>query len=71
MHGAAAIERVRQEDPATYLRVIASLIPKEMKVETSPLAGLTEAELNAVAHAARKAVILASEAASEATGSDT
>src|SRR4051794_28289693 len=70
-HGLAAIERVRQEDPATYLRVIASLVPKEMKIETSPLAGLTEAELNAVAHAARKAVILATEAASEATGSDT
>ena len=29
VHGAAVIERVRQEDPATYIRVIASLIPKE------------------------------------------
>jgi hypothetical protein len=27
-HGAAVIERVRQEDPATYIRVIASLVPE-------------------------------------------
>jgi uncharacterized protein DUF5681 len=45
-HGPAAIERVRREDPATYLRVVASLVPKEVKVETNPLAGLTEAELH-------------------------
>ena len=58
-HGAAAIERVRQEDPATYLRVVASLVPKEVKVETHPLAGWTEAELHALAQAAQKAVALA------------
>ena len=59
MHGAAAIERVRQEDPATYLRVVASLVPREVKVETNPLAGWTEAELRALVHAAQKAVALA------------
>jgi hypothetical protein len=66
-HGQAAIERVRQEDPATYLRVIASLVPKELKVKTGPLVGLTEAELNALAHAAQKAVLQASEAAGSGT----
>ena len=29
-HGAAAIERVRQEDPAAYFRVVAQLVPKEV-----------------------------------------
>jgi hypothetical protein len=71
IHGPAAIERVRRDDPATYLRVIASLVPKEVKVETSALAGLTEAELDALARAAQKAVIQASQAESEATASDT
>jgi hypothetical protein len=70
-NGRAAIERVVEEDPAAFLRIVASLIPKEEKVETNPLAGLTEAELQALVHAAQKAVILVTEAASEATGSDT
>ena len=69
-NGRAAIERVAEEDPAAFLRIVVSLIPKEEKVETNLLAGLTEAELHALAQAAQKAVIRA-EAASEATGSDT
>jgi hypothetical protein len=32
-HGAKTIERVRKEDPSTYLKVIASLIPKEITGE--------------------------------------
>ena len=31
-HGAAAIAEVRENDPSTYLRVAASLIPKELKL---------------------------------------
>jgi hypothetical protein len=46
-HGPAAIERVRQEDPVAYIRVIASLLPKELKVERSPYADMTEEEINA------------------------
>ena len=30
-HGTAVIERVRAEDPATYLRTTTSLLPKEME----------------------------------------
>jgi hypothetical protein len=39
MHGAAAIERVRQEDFATYLRVIVSLIPKDIRLTASLMLG--------------------------------
>jgi hypothetical protein len=31
-HGVAAIEKVRQERPADYLKIIASIIPKEVHV---------------------------------------
>lgn len=31
-HGAAVIERVRTEDPSTYLRVTANILPKELNV---------------------------------------
>ena len=31
-HGAAVLERVRLTDPATYLRVAAVLVPKELNV---------------------------------------
>lgn len=31
-HGAAVLERVRMTDPATYLRVAAVLVPKELNV---------------------------------------
>jgi hypothetical protein len=31
-HGAATIERVRQEKPEQYLKIIASLLPKELEL---------------------------------------
>jgi Family of unknown function (DUF5681) len=59
-HGAAAIERVRQEDPAAYLRAIVSVLPKELKIDRRPDAGplndLTEHELRVLLYAARNAV---------------
>lgn len=49
-HGAEAISQLRQKDPATYLRLIVSLVPREMvlKREEAPAvdyAELTEAEV--------------------------
>ena len=35
LHGEGVIEKVRQTEPAQYLRIIASLMPKEMDVKTS------------------------------------
>jgi hypothetical protein len=43
-HGAAAIEEVRTKDPSTYVRVVASLLPKEVEV-SRPLDKWSEAEL--------------------------
>lgn len=30
-HGVGVVEKVRTEDPATYLRVVSSLLPKELE----------------------------------------
>ena len=32
-HGAAAIERTRVEDPVAYVRVLASILPRQIRVE--------------------------------------
>ena len=46
-HGKAAIIRVREEDPSTYVRVVASLQPKELEI-TRPLDNLTDDELSKI-----------------------
>ena len=47
-HGAAVIEKVRKERPQDYLKVAASLLPKQMEIEagrTRPLSELSDGEL--------------------------
>lgn len=44
-HGADAIARMRQADPAAYVRVVASLLPRHVAVDRSPVEGLTDDEL--------------------------
>ena len=47
-HGAAVIEKVRNERPQDYLKIAASLLPKEMAIEpsrTRSLSELSDAEL--------------------------
>lgn len=44
-HGVGAIEKVRAEKPDAYVKVIASLLPKEFKIETT--ADLTDEQLDA------------------------
>jgi len=34
-HGAAAIEKVRKQQPAAYMKICALLVPREMKLEYS------------------------------------
>ena len=34
-HGAAAIEKVRKQHPAAYMKICALLVPREMKLEHS------------------------------------
>lgn len=43
-HGKATIEKVRKEDPTAYVKVCASLLPKEIKVERTE--DMTDDELN-------------------------
>lgn len=44
--GIYAIARARHMDPLGYLRVVASLIPKEMEIST-PMDGITDEQLDA------------------------
>jgi len=32
-HGAAAIEKVRKQQPAAYMKICALLVPREMQIE--------------------------------------
>src|SRR4051812_21906164 len=65
--GKAAINKLADHDPATFVRVCASLMPKELLISQGPLADLSSQEIAALAYAARKAVALA-DAAQEGTG---
>lgn len=48
-HGAAVIAKVRQERPADYLRVVASLLPKELRVDREKsMDEMSDAELMAI-----------------------
>jgi hypothetical protein len=45
-HGKAAIQAVREKDPGTYMRVAASLLPKQVEIsEDSELARYTDDEI--------------------------
>jgi hypothetical protein len=44
-HGAEAIERVRMEKPEAYLKVIASLLPKDLNLNVSKYDHLTDEQL--------------------------
>jgi hypothetical protein len=44
VHGEKAIQRMREDDPSGYIRVIAGLMPKQIGIER-PLDGLTDTEL--------------------------
>lgn len=46
-HGVAVIERVRQERPDQYLKVIASILPRELSVAANPMDGWSDEELEA------------------------
>ena len=45
-HGQKAVARVRQTQPAAYLKILALLVPREHKVQhTNPIKDLTDEEL--------------------------
>jgi len=45
-HGQSAIVEVREKRPAEYMKVIASILPKELKVTVDPLEELSDADLD-------------------------
>ena len=46
-HGSATIQRVREERPHEYLKVVAGILPKELNVNTSGLEEMSDDELAA------------------------
>src|SRR5262245_55117021 len=44
-HGAAVIERVRQEQPAVYVKVVAGLLPRDLNLNVNNLDHLADAQL--------------------------
>jgi hypothetical protein len=47
-YGAEAIRQCRENDPTAYVRVVASILPKEMKIETRHIEDMTNDELLAI-----------------------
>ena len=46
-HGVATIEKVRAARPADYLKVVASILPRDLNVKVSAVENMTDDELNA------------------------
>ena len=46
-NGAETIARVREERPQDYLKVVASILPKDVNLRRSPYEDMTDAELHA------------------------
>ncbi len=55
-HGAGAIEQTRIEKPDAYLKVIASILPKQLEIKESAFEGVSDHELAALVAAAREAL---------------
>jgi hypothetical protein len=63
-HGVKAIETVRVDRPHEYLKVVAGLLPKEVKLDVGPLDEIGDDELAAIVAAARAAVAATAKAGS-------
>lgn len=55
LHGAAAIARVVEEKPEQFLKVVASLMPKQVEVKAGDFDELGDSELAALIMAGRQA----------------
>lgn len=68
-HGSKTIETVREERPHEYLKVVASILPKELNVNTNRVEEMSDDELAAGIAALQS--ILASQTASEGSAEKT
>ena len=55
-HGKGVIATVRAEKPADYLKVVASLLPKQIEVKEGAFDGVSDEQLAALVVAARSAL---------------
>ncbi len=55
-HGKEAIEKVRAERPQDYLKVTASILPKQLEVKTDAFDGVSDEELAALVTIVRAAI---------------
>ena len=55
-HGVEVIETVRIERPHEYLKVVASLLPKQVEIKETAFDGLSDADLAALVAAASSAL---------------
>jgi Family of unknown function (DUF5681) len=55
-HGDGVIDRAAIESPAAYLRVIASILPKQLEIRSNAFDGITDEQLAAILAAARDAL---------------
>ncbi len=55
-NGVHTIQIVRQERPHEYLKVVASLLPKQIEVKEGAFDGLSDEQLTALVYAARSAL---------------
>ncbi len=60
-HGVSVIAAVREDRPHEYLKVVASLLPKQIEIKESPFDGVSDEQLSALIMAARSALGLAEE----------
>lgn len=58
-HGPAVIEAVRTEKPDQYLKVIASILPKQLEIKDSAFDGISDEQLAAIVAAATAALGIA------------
>lgn len=66
-HGPQVIETVRIEKPDQYLKVVASILPKELNIKTDAFDGVSDEQLAALVHAARSALGIAEVGGEDAT----
>ena len=45
LHGVSAIEKVRETTPAVYLKIVAGLVPRELKVQEKKVDDLSDEEI--------------------------
>lgn len=55
-HGATVIQTVRAEKPDAYLKVVASLLPKQLEIKDDTFAGLTDEQLASLIAFARNSL---------------